>query len=375
MAELLEDVSRIVQEMDDLNQQVREIGLHTALNRLGQAASAVGNSWSKSWLGYQANVYYKDFREPGKGAYFDKRAGLRTQGTRFNDTSGDWVEYDPQIIIDKIYDRGGNPDMDPFAAFKTEADKSFQTARRNLLSIIDIEMSQRESQFLVDMKDELSKLSTETLTEAIARWRPSSRRTSDLEATQQGIKTPPHVRVRARIQAIRSTAEVVQNLAEIGRQIEFHISRQHNYMQKVGPSGTKVFVGHGHSEIWRELKEFLTERLSLEVDEFNMISTAGIPTSTRLEAMLDSAGFAFLVMTAEDEQSDGRFRARENVVHEAGLFQGRLGFRKAIVLLEEGCEEFSNIHGLGHIPFLKRDFRAASEEIRRVLEREGLLNR
>ena len=112
MAELLEDVSRIVQEMDDLNQQVREIGLHTALNRLGQAASAVGNSWSKSWLGYQANVYYKDFREPGKGAYFDKRAGLRTQGTRFNDTSGDWVEYDPQIIIDKIYDRGGNPDMD-----------------------------------------------------------------------------------------------------------------------------------------------------------------------------------------------------------------------------------------------------------------------
>ena len=62
-----------------------------------------------------------------------------------------------------------------------------------------------------------------------------------------------------------------------------------------------------------------------------------------------------------------------NVVHEAGLFQGRLGFTKAIVLLEEGCEEFSNIQGLGQIRFPKGNIAAAFEEIRRVLEREDLL--
>ena len=50
---------------------------------------------------------------------------------------------------------------------------------------------------------------------------------------------------------------------------------------------------------------------------------------------------AFLVLTAEDEQTDGTLHARENVIHEAGLFQGRLGFEKAIILLEEGCQEFS----------------------------------
>jgi predicted nucleotide-binding protein len=38
-----------------------------------------------------------------------------------------------------------------------------------------------------------------------------------------------------------------------------------------------------------------------------------------------------------------------NVVHEAGLFQGRLGFTRAIIMLEEGCEEFSNIEGLGQL--------------------------
>ena len=63
-----------------------------------------------------------------------------------------------------------------------------------------------------------------------------------------------------------------------------------------------------------------------------------------------------------------------NVVHEAGLFQGRLGFTKAIVLLEEGCEEFSNIQGLGQIRFPKGNIAAAFEEIRRVLEREDLLS-
>jgi predicted nucleotide-binding protein len=52
--------------------------------------------------------------------------------------------------------------------------------------------------------------------------------------------------------------------------------------------------------------------------------------------MLDDASFAFLVLTAEDERSDATTQARTNVIHEVGLFQGRLGFERAIVLLEEG---------------------------------------
>ena len=100
-----------------------------------------------------------------------------------------------------------------------------------------------------------------------------------------------------------------------------------------------------------------------------------VPTTERLEEMLDAAGFAFIVTTGEDEQADGKVRARENVIHEAGLFQGKLGFKKAIVLLEEDCEEFSNIVGLGQIRFLKGNVKTAFEEVRQVLEREGLLSR
>jgi predicted nucleotide-binding protein len=121
------------------------------------------------------------------------------------------------------------------------------------------------------------------------------------------------------------------------------------------------------------LKDFLENRLLLKVVEFNSVSTAGIATAARLTEMLQSASFAFIVMTAEDVQPDGKTRARENVVHEVGLFQGRLGFERAVILLEDGCEEFSNIHGLGQIRFPKNSVGAKFEEIRQVLEREKLL--
>ena len=51
--------------------------------------------------------------------------------------------------------------------------------------------------------------------------------------------------------------------------------------------------------------------------------------------------------TGEDETKDGKLLARQNVVHEASLFQGgKLGFTRAIILLEEVTEEFSNLAGL-----------------------------
>ena len=138
-------------------------------------------------------------------------------------------------------------------------------------------------------------------------------------------------------------------------------------------TGRKIFIGHGRSRAWKDLKDFLSERLHLDWDEFNREPPAGLSTKERLQAMLDNASFAFLVMTAEDEHPDGTVHARQNLIHEAGLFQGRLGFRRAIILLEEDCTEFSNIHGLTHIRFPQGKITGAFEEIRLVLEREKII--
>ena len=78
-------------------------------------------------------------------------------------------------------------------------------------------------------------------------------------------------------------------------------------------------------------------------------------------------------MTAEDETPKGGLQARMNVIHEVGLFQGRLGFEKAIVLLEDKCSEFSNIQGLGQIRFSSKHFSKSFEKIRGVLEKHGII--
>jgi hypothetical protein len=134
----------------------------------------------------------------------------------------------------------------------------------------------------------------------------------------------------------------------------------------------KIFIGHGHSPVWREFKDFIKDNLSLPSEEFNRVPQAGIWTGERLSEMLESACFAFLIMTGEDERN-GELHARENVIHEIGLFQGKLGFRRAIILLEEGCKDFSNIHGLAYILFPRNGISAKYEEVRLTLQREKII--
>ena len=103
--------------------------------------------------------------------------------------------------------------------------------------------------------------------------------------------------------------------------------------------------------MWRDLKDHLKDKHHYNVETFESGVRAGHETRDVLESMLNRSSFALLVLTKEDETHDGKMRARQNVIHETGLFQGKLGFARAIVLLENGTEEFSNINGIQQIRF------------------------
>jgi hypothetical protein len=145
-------------------------------------------------------------------------------------------------------------------------------------------------------------------------------------------------------------------------------------IRKVRPPATSIFVGHGRAVEWKELAVFLRSELACEVVEFNSDPTAGLFTGERILEMLDRSRFAFLVMTAEDEQADGSFQARQNVIHEIGLCQGRLGFHRSIVVKEDKAAAFSNIAGFTYIGFRRGALRDAFAEIARTLVREGLVD-
>nr|WP_243448330.1 TIR domain-containing protein [Candidatus Thiosymbion oneisti] len=195
-----------------------------------------------------------------------------------------------------------------------------------------------------------------------------------MSAIQAGLHTPPHISVLAQVLAIRYPFTACEELSKLSWRAASHIQNVEKHKSRSERVGTNVFIGHGRSSVWKDLKDFIQDRMRLPWDEFNRVPVAGFTNIARLSQMLDEATIAFLIMTAEDELADGKQHARQNVIHEAGLFQGRFGFERAIILLEEGCEEFSNVQGLGQIRFPTGNVSAVFEGIRRVLEREGLVD-
>jgi predicted nucleotide-binding protein len=131
-----------------------------------------------------------------------------------------------------------------------------------------------------------------------------------------------------------------------------------------------VFIGHGRSTLWRDLKDHLQDKHGIKVSAYESGARAGHTIRDILEEMVRESSFALLVLTGEDEQADGKLRARQNVVHETGLFQGRLGFSRAIMLLEEGTEDFSNVHGIQQIRFAKGNIKETFGEVLATLKRE-----
>ena len=131
-----------------------------------------------------------------------------------------------------------------------------------------------------------------------------------------------------------------------------------------------VFIGHGHSHLWRDLKDHLQDQHHYDVTAYEIGARAGHTLRDILEDMLNKSSFAILVMTGEDETRNDELHPRLNVVHELGLFQGHLGFSRSIALLEEGTEEFSNIHGIHQIRFSKGSIKETFGDVLATINRE-----
>lgn len=131
-----------------------------------------------------------------------------------------------------------------------------------------------------------------------------------------------------------------------------------------------IFVGHGRDGQWRDLKSHLSDTQGFTVKVFESGARAGYTATEVLRDLSEEASFALLVHTAEDERIGGGFDARANVIHETGLFQGKLGLTRAIVMLEDGCSEYSNIAGLQQIRFAPGHISATYGDVVATILRE-----
>ncbi|MGY2067021.1 TIR domain-containing protein [Blastococcus sp. SYSU DS0619] len=145
----------------------------------------------------------------------------------------------------------------------------------------------------------------------------------------------------------------------------------------LGPSATPaeppspvVFIGHGRNPQWRELADHLRDHHGVQVLTYESAVRAGIPNHSVLQELAERATLALLVHTVEEVNEAGDGRAGDNVIHETGLFQALLGAHRAIVIREDGCRSFANVHGVNELRFAPGRIVEVFGEVLAVLRRE-----
>jgi sugar/nucleoside kinase (ribokinase family) len=101
---------------------------------------------------------------------------------------------------------------------------------------------------------------------------------------------------------------------------------------------TGIFISHGTNPEWFAVQRFLEDRFDSPVHSFESAPWGGREISEAITKYLERCGLSVCVLTAEDFTGDGRKFARQNVIHEVGLFQGQHGFDSVVLLVEEGCD-------------------------------------
>ena len=122
-------------------------------------------------------------------------------------------------------------------------------------------------------------------------------------------------------------------------------------MGKNRTSNNKVFIVHGHDG---ELKEKVARRLEQQGIEAIILSeqvNRGRTIIEKLEAYSD-VNVAIILFTQDDlgvakeEKGNEKYRARQNVVFEAGYFMGYLGRENIIMIADENVEIPGDLSGM-----------------------------
>lgn len=369
-----QELFRITKPLSTAASAIEQDDIAQPLTALRAAVAEVNRSFSGSWMGYHSRVYYEGFRTPPPGAHFSQEWGLKATYSG-RGSPGEWREYTFDEVKQYLLNLAGQPDLTAARTAADIADKVFEDSKSEITSLFQTELEAGTDAFIHDLNKQLQELDVFSPADVADHLRPRGQTmTRDTIVIGQGTQLPPHISLKAELRAIEHSFAICKRAADIARRAGSHLERKSKSQSREARIGTNVFIGHGRTAAWRELKDFIQDRVRLPWDEFNRVPVAGLTNIARLSEMLEASAIAFLVMTAEDEMADGTLQARMNVIHEAGLFQGRLGFSRAIVMLEDGCQEFTNVAGLGQIRFPAGNIAAAFEDVRRVLEREGLIN-
>lgn len=138
--------------------------------------------------------------------------------------------------------------------------------------------------------------------------------------------------------------------------------------EKAQEEKESIFLSHGNSEEWYKVQSYLEKVLGYQTIELAQQPNLGRTVIQKLDEESSKCNSAIIVMTGDDDIGGEEIRARENVLHEIGFFQGKLGLNSVVLLHEEDVNIPSNIHGLVYVPFPKNTVEATFGVLTRELK-------
>jgi predicted nucleotide-binding protein len=198
-----------------------------------------------------------------------------------------------------------------------------------------------------------------------------------------GVFTPSEILAEATGIPVQDVKDHLELLAEQGK-VKFVVTSTGSaaYMQPRGrlylkevamakkqskSAPRRIFISHGKSGDWREVQDYVQREVGIETLELAQEPFLGRTILQKLDDESNKCGYAVIIMTGDDPHGD-ELRARENVIHEIGFFQGRYGLDRVCLLYEQGVNIPSNIHGLGYVQFPTGLVKAGFADLRREIE-------
>jgi len=207
MSTISDELFEIANHLDSIKAQFDiedefDIKAGNLLDRLEDQATTVGKSWSGSWFGHHFRIYYQNLQTPPPGARFSRAEGLMRRSI-FQETVGDWVEYDYDTLHQAIYHLAGNPNLEPLEKLANKAHNIFEDKREELISLLTMALEEGDNSFLLRLKKEAEEIRILHSSDFVNYCKPSGQFISrDTVALEQGLQTPPHIAVLCHITAI-----------------------------------------------------------------------------------------------------------------------------------------------------------------------------
>jgi CAP12/Pycsar effector protein, TIR domain len=135
-----------------------------------------------------------------------------------------------------------------------------------------------------------------------------------------------------------------------------------------------IFVGHSRSKLLTKLIAFLEDELNIKTITYDSESKEGDSITSVSEKLLNTVAFAILILTPEDETKEDKIKVHRNLVYETGLFQGKLGFKKVLILHQRGIGDLPDFTKAHSIKLIDKNIEQIFIEVKQILKSENIIN-